>query len=337
MTHSIHLDGSSGGGQMLRTALSLSMLTGQAFRMTRIRGKRRKPGLMRQHLTCVRAAVEISGGSADGAEIGSTELVFRAGPVRGGDYRFAIGTAGSTGLLLQTLLPALWQAGEPSILRLEGGTHNPMAPPFEFLDRIFLPAMARMGARAELELLETGFAPAGGGAVRCRIEPCPQWKPLELTERGPLSSMTLRVISRHVPESVPERIRKAAEKSFDFDRVELDRREPGPGNGVCCQIEAEFAGGLRETATSFGAHGLPSERVARDAAKPMQDFLGSGAPVGRHLADQLLLPLALAGSGQFVTMAPDAHLPTNISVIESFLPLRFQIEDLERGCKRVIL
>ena len=142
----IQLDGTTGGGQMLRTALSLAMVTGQPFRMTNIRGKRPKPGLMRQHLTCVKAACEISGGTADGAEIGSTELVFRAGKLKGGNYQFAIGTAGSTGLLFQTLLPALLHADGPSTLRLEGGTHNPMAPPFEFLDRVFLPALRRMGA-----------------------------------------------------------------------------------------------------------------------------------------------------------------------------------------------
>ena len=168
----IQLDGAAGGGQMLRTALSLAMVTGQPFRMVNIRGKRPKPGLMRQHLTCVKAACEISDGTADGAEIGSTELVFRAGKVRGGSYHFAIGTAGSTGLLFQTLLPALLHADGPADLRLEGGTHNPMAPPFEFLDRVFLPALRKMGADATLELEQTGFAPVGGGIGNCRVAPC---------------------------------------------------------------------------------------------------------------------------------------------------------------------
>ncbi|OYV06181.1 MAG: RNA 3'-phosphate cyclase, partial [Verrucomicrobiales bacterium VVV1] len=163
MSKAIQLDGGEGGGQMLRTALSLAMITGQPFRMVRIRGKRQRPGLMRQHLTCVNAACAVSGGTADGAEIGSTELVFRAGKVRGGVYDFAIGTAGSTGLLFQTLLPALLLADASSTLRLSGGTHNPMAPPFEFLDRVFLPAIRRMGAVASIRLIESGFAPAGGG------------------------------------------------------------------------------------------------------------------------------------------------------------------------------
>ena len=168
----IQLDGTAGGGQMLRTALSLALVTGQPFRMTNIRGKRPKPGLMRQHLTCVKAACEISDGTADGAEIGSTELVFRAGKPRGGSYQFAIGTAGSTGLLFQTLLPALLHADGPSTLRLEGGTHNPLAPPFEFLDRVFLPALRRIGAEATLSLVQSGFAPVGGGILECQIQPC---------------------------------------------------------------------------------------------------------------------------------------------------------------------
>jgi RNA 3'-terminal phosphate cyclase (ATP) len=330
----ISLDGASGGGQMLRTALSLAMVTGLPLRMTNIRGKRRKSGLMRQHLTCVRAAVEISGGAADGAEIGSTELVFRAGRIRGGDYRFAIGTAGSTGLLLQTLLPALWRADAPSTLHLEGGTHNPMAPPFEFLDRVFLPAMARMGANAELELIESGFAPVGGGAIRCRIEPCPELRPLEWHTRGEISSLSLRIVTRDIPAPVPGRIRKAAEKMLDLGRVEIDSRDSGPGSGLCCQIEAEFDG-VREMTSGFGEFGVSSERVARRVAKPMNDFLGSGAPVARHLADQLLLPLALAGSGSFTTMAPDTHVPTNMAVIEKFLPVHFQIKEEEKGKRRI--
>jgi RNA 3'-terminal phosphate cyclase (ATP) len=166
----IKLDGQNGGGQLLRSALSLSLVTGQAFRMTAVRGLRKKPGLMRQHLTGVNAAVEISGGSVDGAELGSTELIFNPGTVSGGDYRFSIGTAGSACLLYQTLLPALLLAKEASTLRLEGGTHNPMAPSFDFLDKCFLPQIRKMGAGVTLELERHGFFPAGGGVIHGRIE-----------------------------------------------------------------------------------------------------------------------------------------------------------------------
>jgi RNA 3'-terminal phosphate cyclase (ATP) len=326
----IQLDGSAGGGQMLRTALSLSMVTGRPFRMTNIRGKRRKPGLMRQHLTCVRAACEISDGVADGVEIGSTELVFRAGEVRSGSYEFAIGTAGSTGLLLQTLLPALWQAGGSSELRLSGGTHNPLAPPFEFLDRIFLPAMARMGAVAELELVESGFAPVGGGEVVARATPCDQLAVIDFTERGEVVSKSIRVPVRHLPVSIAERMLNAALATFSCGDAAVEVREPGPGKGVACLIETRFEQG-GELASAFGEHGVSAERIGRRAAKLMSDFLGTGAAVGRHLADQLLLPMALAGGGSLTTMAPDDHLTTNAAVIREFIEIDIRITERTRG------
>lgn len=328
----LQLDGSSGGGQMLRTALSLAMITATPFRMTNIRGKRPRPGLMRQHLTCVKAAGEISGGAVEGAEPGSTGIVFRPGKLRAGSYQFAIGTAGSTGLLLQTLLPALWLAGDPSTLRLEGGTHNPLAPPFEFLDRVFLPALRQAGAEASLTLLDTGFAPAGGGAVECRIEPCPKFTPLDLTARAAQEHTRVRVLTRHLPLSIAGRMLDAALEILPSKDAAVESREPGPGAGICCQVECGF-GGMSELTTGFGEHGVTAERVGHRAAKTMRDFINSGAPVGRCLADQLLLPMALASEGRIVTQSPDAHVPTSIAVIEAFLPVRFTIRDGERGTK----
>ena len=326
----IQLDGTDGGGQMLRTALSLAMITGQAFRMTRIRGRRAKPGLMRQHLTCVRAACEISGGTADGAEIGSTELVFRGGELRGSSYHFAIGTAGSTGLLLQTLLPALLHAGTPSTLRLEGGTHNPLAPPFEFLEQVFLPTLRRMGAEATITLVQTGFAPVGGGTIECHIQPCPKLAPLELHDRGDLIDLRLRVPIRNLSASIAERMLAAARDQLPCDDAAVESRDPGPGRGVCCLYQANFTHAA-ELTSSFGEMNVTAERVGRRAAKMLADFIGTDAPVGRHLADQLLLPMALAGTGSFTTMAPDDHVPTNISVIGKFLPVKFHLEPADRG------
>lgn len=236
----LQLDGATGGGQMLRTALSLAMVTGQPFRMINIRGKRPKPGLMRQHLTCVKAACEISGGTADGAEIGSTELVFRAGKLKCGAYQFAIGTAGSTGLLLQTLLPALLHADGPSTLRLEGGTHNPMAPPFEFLDRVFLPVLRRMGADVKISLLQSGFAPVGGGVIECEIQSCSKLTSIELHEHGELKSMNLRVPIRNLSIGIGGRMLDAALRQLPCDDASVEIREPGPGRGVCCLYEAAF-------------------------------------------------------------------------------------------------
>jgi RNA 3'-terminal phosphate cyclase (ATP) len=328
----IQLDGSSGGGQMLRTALSLAMVTGQPFRMVHIRGKRRKPGLMRQHLTCVKAACEISGGTADGAEIGSTELVFRAGKVRGASYSFAIGTAGSTSLLFQTLLPALLHADGPSTLRLEGGTHNPLAPPFEFIDRVFLPILRRMGAEVEVSLLETGFAPVGGGIIECRIQPCAKLTELHLHDRGELQFTTIRVPTRNLPLNIAGRILQTAMEHFPCEDSTVETREPGPGRGVCCLCEAVFEN-ITEITSAFGETNVTAERVGKRAGKLLSDFIGSNAAVGRHLADQLLLPLALAGGGSFTTMVPDDHVATNLQVIESILPIRSSIEEAERGLR----
>lgn len=332
----IQLDGGEGGGQMLRTALSLAMITGQPFRMTNIRGKRSKPGLMRQHLTCVRAACEISGGTADGAEMGSTELVFRAGEIRGGSYQFAIGTAGSTGLLFQTLLPALLHADGPSELILEGGTHNPMAPPFEFLDRVFLPALRKAGADVNLTLNETGFAPAGGGKITATIQPCERLVPITMMDRGADREGSITIVSRRLNGGIPERVLTTAQATLGWEVGTFETRDSGPGSGVCALIEQHSEHGT-ELSSAFGEIGVTAERVGHRAAKAMKDFLGSGAAVGRYLADQLLLPMALAGKGEFLTMSPDAHVPTNISVIEKFLPVSFRMDDAPRGLKHIRL
>jgi RNA 3'-terminal phosphate cyclase (ATP) len=320
----IQLDGADGGGQMLRSALTLAMITGKPFRMTRIRGKRRKPGLMRQHLTCVHAACEISGGTTDGAETGSTELVFRAGAVKPGSYRFAIGTAGSTGLLLQTLLPALWLADGPSTLHLSGGTHNPLAPPFDFLERTYLPALRRLGAHAELRLLETGFAPAGGGAIECAITPCKTFQSIDFTDRGELLSTQLRVPFRNVSPSIALRLLDSARSALPCDDARIHQLPNGPSQGIACLFECSFTHS-REIACTFGERGVSGEQVGRRAARLMEDFLQSGASVGRYLADQLLLPLALAGGGRLTTVKPDDHVATNIRIIEAFLPVKFDV------------
>ncbi|MBB5350439.1 RNA 3'-terminal phosphate cyclase (ATP) [Haloferula luteola] len=332
----ISLDGSAGGGQMLRTALSLSVVTGQPFRMNHLRGARRKPGLMRQHLACVRAACAISGGTADGAEIGSTELVFRAGKVRSGTYEFAVGTAGSTGLVLQTVLPALWQAGGASEVKIFGGTHNPMAPPFEFLERVYLPALAKMGARAQLELKESGFAPVGGGCILAKVEPWESRMSFDVQEPGELVASSIRVPFRELPVSIAGRMMDAAVQVFPCEDAQVKALPAGPGMGVACLVEAEFQH-TREMTCTFGAQGVSAERLGRRAGKAMRDWMGTGSAVGRHLADQLLLPMALAGGGSFTTMSPDSHVETNLSVIHAFLGTQHVWEDLGSGRLRLTL
>jgi len=313
----IQLDGAQGegGGQILRTALSLSMLSGLPLRIERIRAGRKKPGLMRQHLTCVRAAAQVCSADVGGAEIGSTALEFRPGPVRAGEYRFAIGSAGSTMLVLQTVLPALLRTDGESRLVLEGGTHNPLAPSADFIADSFLPVLRQHGARIEFSLDRHGFFPAGGGAVTVNIAPAPL-RPIELLERGDPGPLEAEAMVSNLPGSIVERELAAVRAALP--RVKASQRflPPGIGPGNALLLRARFAQ-ITEIITELGAVGVSSETVAERAVAALKSYLAHGAPVGEHLADQLLLPMLVAGGGSFVTGRPSTHLETNASVIEA--------------------
>ncbi|WP_061241938.1 RNA 3'-terminal phosphate cyclase [Ectopseudomonas composti] len=325
-TDFLELDGAIGGGQILRSALSLSMLTGQPFRIHNIRAKRSRPGLLRQHLTAVTAAAQISSANTCGVELGSQSLSFVPGPIRGGDYRFAIGTAGSCSLVLQTLLPALLQADTPSRIHLSGGTHNPLAPPFEFLAHSWLPLLQRMGAQVELQLLRHGFVPAGGGEVTLQITPG-TLQPLHLSGPGERLGQQARALLADVPGHVAERELARVSKRLkwpdeDLKGVWLDR-DIGPGNILllevtCSDVTAVFS--------SVGQTSVRAEQVADQAIEQARTWLGSGAAVEEHLADQLLLPLAMAGAGSFTTPHISEHLSSNIEVIRHFMDIDIQCD-----------
>lgn len=326
-TSILSISGESGGGQLLRSSLSLALVTGRAFRMTKIRGKRPKPGLMRQHLTCVKAAAEVCGAEVEGAEMGSTELVFTPGKIAAGDYRFAIGSGGSTTLVLQTLLPALLHAETYSTLRIEGGTHNPMAPPFEFIEQCFLPVIQSMGVAAEVHLERPGFMQAGGGVLTAHITPIKKWKKLELTERGEPAGNFGRVLHAHLPGEIAKREISTAARvlNWEAERIEVRRAgdSAGPGNAIL--LGARFAN-VCEISTGIAQMGKSAEAVATGAAKGLRTYLASDAPVGVHLADQLLLPMALSGGGEMRVLAISDHARTNMELIEGFLPVRFGVE-----------
>jgi RNA 3'-terminal phosphate cyclase (ATP) len=336
-TSILSISGESGGGQLLRSSLSLSLVTGRAFRMTNIRGKRPKPGLMRQHLTCVKAAAEVCGAEVEGAEMGSTELVFQPGQITAGDYRFAIGSGGSTTLVLQTLLPALLHAEASSTLRIEGGTHNPMAPPFEFIEQCFLPVLRRMGVKATVTLERPGFMQAGGGVLTAEISPIKKWKKLKLTERGELAETFGRVLHAHLPGEIAKREIVTAAKLLEWPENQFDLRyandSTGPGNAIL--LGARFAK-VCEISTGIAQLGKSAEAVAMGAAKGLRSYLASMAPVGVHLADQLLLPMALAGGGVFHTFTITDHARTNMALVEQFLPVKFGLSEIGSGVKRVL-
>jgi len=336
MNAMVQIDGSQGegGGQVLRTSLSLSIITGKPLYIFNIRAGRKKPGLMRQHLTAVMAAAQISGAEVRGAEIGSRELRFIPAEVMPGEYRFSIGTAGSTTLVLQTVLPPLLTASAPSRLILEGGTHNQASPPFDFLEKVFLPIINRMGPAVKLQLLRPGFYPAGGGQFTAAIRPAQQLSSIDILERGKIMTQKARAMVANLPRHIVERELKVIQKELglpasDLSAIEIENARC-PGNVVLIEIQSEH---ITEVFSGFGERGVRAEEVARRAAEEAKTYLESGAPVGTHLADQLLLPFALAGGGSFITQELTGHSRTNITVIQKFLDMEITIEDISPAKK----
>ncbi|HEX4459138.1 MAG TPA: RNA 3'-terminal phosphate cyclase [Polyangia bacterium] len=315
------IDGSlgEGGGQALRTSLSLSLVSGTPFRIENIRARRPRPGLMRQHLTAVQAAAAVGRATLRGAEIGSTTLEFTPATIACGEHRFAIGSAGSATLVLQTILPALLQGAAPSTIVVEGGTHNPLAPPFEFLERTYLPLLRRMGANVTCTLERHGFYPAGGGRVRLTVTPAGALAPLALVERGAAGSHRARAIFASIPFDIARRELATVRAQLGWDEASCQpvtvNDSAGPGNVV--ELELQFAA-VTELVAAFGERGVAAETVAQRAVDEANEYLASGAPVGRHLADQLLLPCALAGGGVFVSLAPTPHFETQCEILSRF-------------------
>ncbi|MCP4398206.1 MAG: RNA 3'-terminal phosphate cyclase [bacterium] len=324
----IHIDGSfgEGGGQILRTSLALSLVTGKAFRIERIRANRKKPGLARQHLTAVNAAAEIGRAEVKGNELRSQNLYFSPKAIEPGKYHFSIGTAGSCTLVLQTILPALLLTRETSAIILEGGTHNSMAPSFDFLYSAFLPIVAHMGARIEAHLERPGFYPVGGGKFFVSIAPCENLRRVELLKRGELLTKRAEALISKLPAQIAERELKVVRERLSWERRELHIKEiansPGPGNAL--SLFLEFVN-ISEVFVAFGKRGVRAETVAKRLVKELREYLDSGVPVGRHLADQLILPIALAGGGKFRTLSPSQHTLTNIDVVKHFLDIDIQV------------
>ncbi|HEY3320533.1 MAG TPA: RNA 3'-terminal phosphate cyclase [Planctomycetota bacterium] len=334
------IDGSQGegGGQILRSSLSLSLLTGQAFQIVNIRAKRPKPGLLRQHLTAVQAAAQICGAEVKGASIGSAVLDFKPGKVTPGEYAFAVGTAGSATLVLQTILPPLLVASGPSTLKLEGGTHNPFAPPFDFLIKAFLPLINRMGPQVTATLVRPGFYPAGGGEFHVSIQTAAKLSPIDLNVRGEIKAKRAVARVAALPRSIAQRELDVIAQKLTIDRAALSIDEVpqprGPGNIVVIEIESEH---VTEVFTGFGERGVRAESVAEQALEAAREYLVAGIPVGEHLADQLLLPLALAGGGSFTTMPLSKHATTNIEVLKQFMNVETHVEHLDKRIVKVTI
>ena len=273
------------------------------------------------------AAAKVGGADVEGAALGSRALVFRPGPVQSGDYAFRVGTAGSATLVLQTVLPALLLAEGKSNLVLEGGTHNPMAPPVDFLEKAYLPLVHRLGPRVEVQIVRPGFYPAGGGKFTVHVQPAKQLGRLELLDRGEIVARRVRAIVARLPRHIAEReCRTIAQEPgwdealFTIDEVKDSR---GPGNAVMIELEAEH---LTEVFTAFGQLGVRAEDVAQEALRQAEEYLAAGVPVGKYLADQLMLPLGVGayrgpGGGVFRTMGLSLHSTTHLEILRRFLDL----------------
>ncbi|MEO8494294.1 MAG: RNA 3'-terminal phosphate cyclase [Planctomycetota bacterium] len=337
----ITIDGSQGegGGQIVRSSLALSLVTGRPVTIEKVRAGRKKPGLLRQHSTAVRAAAEISDARTEGAEIGSKRFVFEPGEVKVGEYRFSVGSAGSTTLVFQTVLPALIFAAGTSSIEIEGGTHNPFAPPFDYLAKVYLPLLRKLGPIVEPGDCRPGFYPAGGGSFRMRIAGCQQLKSLELLERGKLVRRAVRALVANLPRHIAERECKLIARKTDWEakcfRCEEVKGSPGPGNVVMIELEFEH---VTELFIAFGEVGKKAERVANEVLQSARKYLAAGVPVGPYLADQLLLPMGIAAHhGQpcaYRTGPLTQHAITHIDILHRFLDIEIDVE--EAGDERTV-
>jgi len=335
------LDGSEGegGGQILRSALAASLITGRAFRIERIRANRQPSGLRPQHLACVRGAEAISSSRSSGASLGSAELSFSPGPVRPGKYLLEVGTAGSAPLLFQCLYFPLALAGE-SQLTLRGGTHVPHSPSFHYLAWVWLPMIQRFGLSCHLQLRHAGFYPEGGGEIRASIPaPTPSPAALRLHARGMLRDMEVTSLVGSLPFEIAERQSRAAlsalrEKGISCTAENLPLPS-APSAGSLVFIRAEFENSIAGF-TALGERGQPAEAVGQDAARQVAEFMESGGAVDPYLADQLLWPASLLAAGllggadghstEFTAAQATLHLSTNASVLQRFLPVRIDVD-----------
>jgi RNA 3'-terminal phosphate cyclase (ATP) len=337
------IDGSygEGGGQILRTSLALAVLAGQPVRIERIRAGRRQSGLRPQHLTAVRAAAAICGGELHGDVLGSqTVTLVPGGAVHPGEYVFDVtevaesGSAGSVGLVMQTVLLPLALTDGPSHLTVRGGTHVAWAPSASYVKHVFLPTLARMGVRAEVDLDQWGFYPVGGGAVDVVIRGRGGLlRPINVTERGEVERVWGIAAVTNLPSHIPQRMANRAQNVLAEQglraKVEARRlRGAGPGAGIFLFVEYEHAvAGF----TAYGRKGLPAEQVAEAACKDLLQHHQSGAPVDPHLGDQLVLPMALAeGESRLVTSEVTQHLLTNVWAVRQFLDCRVSVKG-QRG------
>lgn len=330
----ITIDGSlgEGGGQILRSALALSILTGKPFKIIDIRANRKPPGLRPQHAMSVRAAAQICGADIKGASVGSSTLTFEPGPVIPGNYNFSIGTAGATGLVLQTIyLPLALGTTSPSTITITGGTHVSTSPCYHYLATTWVGYLKKMGLAIDLTMERPGFYPRGGGTIRARIDPCPAIQGLTILSCPAITTASGISAVAGLPESIATRQqRRMTTKLRDAGIEPMITEETWDGGpGTMAAIIATQSP-IPTLFFSVGEKGKPAEAVADDALSAALAYRDAGAPVDPHAADQILLPLAFADSGsEYRTGEITRHLTTNREIIGRFLDREITIEGQE--------
>jgi RNA 3'-terminal phosphate cyclase (ATP) len=335
----LELDGSfgEGGGQILRTSLALSLLTGRAFHLRNVRARRPKPGLQAQHLTSVRAAAAVGVARVRGAALGSTDLVFEPGPVNAGKYHFNVGTAGATGLVLHTVyLPLALRGAAPSEVTLVGGTHVTTSPCYHFLVVTWRRYLEAFGVGVSLRMVRPGFYPRGGGVVVASVQPCARLMGVRLPQRGRLTATGFSAVAG-LPAHVARRQARRAVYRLGQHGLKADLREEewegGPGSVLAVELDTAPAPTLF---FGLGARGKPAERVADEAVDQVIAYLNADALVDAHSGDQIVLPLALAeGPSEFSVAEVTLHLITNVGVIRQFVERDITLEGEEGKPGRV--
>lgn len=340
MSNLVVLDGreGEGGGQVLRSALALSLITGKPFRLEHVRGKRKPPGLKAQHLTCVTGAAAVGEARVEGAELGSTTVEFHPGQVSTAPRVLDVGTAGSTALLLQCLFYPLALAGGAH-LTLRGGTHVTFSPSFDYLARVWLPMVRRYGLDVTLHLDAAGFFPQGGGAVRAEIQGVRDGgeDALEFSAAERLTKVEVLSTVGGLPLDIARRQNESASERLGRARLRAETEVIAPkvksSKGSATLVWAKLENGLVAGESWLGERGVSAEEVGRVAAEHFLEFVESGGSFDVHLGDQVLLPAGLAAAGylgkvrstRFVAAKVTEHLTTHVSVLKQFLEVEVAI------------